>query len=90
MPKTKLNIIKPFLAVNNLPDGDVLHRLISVHDLARVLARTHYDNAMKRACFRASSASAICRAIIRASSSGIAPCLIRSASVGPSTNSITR
>jgi hypothetical protein len=32
MPKTKLQIIKPFLAVSNLPDGDVLHRLISTHD----------------------------------------------------------
>ena len=32
MPKTKLNVIKPFLAINSLPDGDVLHRLISVHD----------------------------------------------------------
>ena len=32
MPKTKLNIIKPFLAINDLPDGDVLHRLTSVHD----------------------------------------------------------
>ena len=32
MPKTKLNIIKPFLAVNELPDGDVLARLNSAHD----------------------------------------------------------
>jgi hypothetical protein len=32
MPKTKLNVIKPFLAINDLPDGDVLHRLTSVHD----------------------------------------------------------
>jgi hypothetical protein len=32
MPKTKLEIIKPFLAVNELPDGDVIHRLISAHD----------------------------------------------------------
>ena len=32
MPKTKLQIIKPFLAVISLPDGDVLHRLISTHD----------------------------------------------------------
>ena len=32
---------------------------------------------------RASSASAICRAIGSASSSGMAPCAIRSASVGP-------
>jgi len=32
MPKTKLNVIKPFLAITDLPDGDVLHRLISVHD----------------------------------------------------------
>jgi len=31
MPKTKLNIIKPFLAVNELPDGDVLARLNSAH-----------------------------------------------------------
>ncbi len=32
MPKTKLEIIKPFLAVTDLPDGDVIHRLISAHD----------------------------------------------------------
>jgi len=32
MPKTKLTVIKPFLAITGLPDGDVLHRLISVHD----------------------------------------------------------
>src|SRR6267143_4461548 len=32
MPKTKLNIIKPLLAVNDLSDGDLLHRLNSVHD----------------------------------------------------------
>ncbi len=32
MPKTKLNVIKPFLAITDLPDGDVLHRLTSVHD----------------------------------------------------------
>ena len=32
MPKTKLSVIKPFLAITDLPDGDVLHRLISVHD----------------------------------------------------------
>src|SRR2546428_470523 len=32
MPKTKLNIIKPFLAVNQMPDGDVLARLNAVHD----------------------------------------------------------
>ena len=37
-----------------------------------------------------SSASAICLAIGNASSIGIGPCLIRSASVGPSTSSITR
>jgi hypothetical protein len=37
----------------------------------------------------ASSASAICLAIGSASSTGIAPCAIRSASVGPSTSSIT-
>ena len=37
----------------------------------------------------ASSASAICRAIGRASSSGIGPCAMRSASVGPSTSSST-
>ena len=38
----------------------------------------------------ASSASAICRAMPNASSSGSGPCLSRSASVGPSTSSITR
>ena len=32
MPRTKLEIIKPFLAVKDMPDGDVLHRLISAHD----------------------------------------------------------
>lgn len=32
MPKTKLEIIKPFLAVTNLPDGDLLPRLLSAHD----------------------------------------------------------
>jgi Fibronectin type III domain len=32
MPKTKLNIIKPHLAVNDLSDGDLLQRLNSVHD----------------------------------------------------------
>ena len=32
MPKTKQDVIKPFLAINDLPDGDVLHRLTSVHD----------------------------------------------------------
>src|SRR2546423_9424212 len=32
MPNTKLDVIKPFLAINGLPDGDVLHRLISAHD----------------------------------------------------------
>ena len=32
MPKTKLEIIRPFLAVNSLPDGDLLPRLISAHD----------------------------------------------------------
>ena len=37
-----------------------------------------------------SSASAICLAIRSASSSGTAPCLIRSDRVGPSTSSITR
>jgi len=37
----------------------------------------------------ASSASAICSAIGSASSTGIAPCEMRSASVGPSTSSIT-
>ena len=37
----------------------------------------------------ASSASAICRAMGSASSSGTGPCAIRSASVGPSTSSIT-
>ena len=37
----------------------------------------------------ASSASAICCAIVSASSSGMAPCAIRSASVSPSTNSMT-
>lgn len=32
MPKTKLDIIKPFLAVNDMTDGDVLGRLNAVHD----------------------------------------------------------
>ena len=32
MPRTQLEIIKPFLAVNDLPDSDLLHRLISAHD----------------------------------------------------------
>jgi Fibronectin type III domain len=32
MPKTKLNIIKPALAVNDMADGDVLARLNAVHD----------------------------------------------------------
>src|SRR5882757_9685947 len=32
MPKTKLNIIKPLLAVNDLSHGDLLHRLNSVYD----------------------------------------------------------
>ena len=32
MPKTKLEIIKPFLTVNNLPDGELLPRLIAAHD----------------------------------------------------------
>jgi len=32
MPKTKLNIIKPLLSLNELSDGDVLHRLNSVYD----------------------------------------------------------
>ena len=32
MPRTKLEIIKPFLAVKDMPDGDALHRLISAHD----------------------------------------------------------
>src|SRR2546427_5469248 len=32
MPRTKLEIIKPFLAVNDLPDGGMLHRVISAHD----------------------------------------------------------
>src|ERR1051326_3011666 len=32
MPKTKLGIIKPFLAINQLPDGEVLQHLNSVHD----------------------------------------------------------
>jgi hypothetical protein len=32
MPTTKLNVIKPFLAITGLPDGDVLHRLTYVHD----------------------------------------------------------
>jgi hypothetical protein len=32
MPKTKLNIIKPFLAVTEMPDGDVLSRLNAAHD----------------------------------------------------------
>src|SRR5262245_25728331 len=41
-----------------------------------------------RSC-AASSASAICFAIGNASTKGTAPCAIRSASVGPSTNSIT-
>jgi hypothetical protein len=37
----------------------------------------------------ASSASAICRAIASVSSTGMAPCAMRSCSVGPSTNSST-
>jgi hypothetical protein len=32
MPKTKLEIIKPFLTVNNLPDGELLPILIGAHD----------------------------------------------------------
>jgi len=32
MPKTKLNIIKPALAVNQMPDGDLLGRLNAVHN----------------------------------------------------------
>jgi hypothetical protein len=32
MPRTKLNIIKPFLAINAMPDAEVLRRLTSVHD----------------------------------------------------------
>ena len=32
MPNTKLNIIKPLLSINHLPDGEVLQRLNSVHD----------------------------------------------------------
>jgi len=32
MPKTKLSVIKPFLAINDLSDGDVLQRLTSAHD----------------------------------------------------------
>jgi hypothetical protein len=32
MPKTKLNIIKPLLSLNELSDGDVLHRLHSVYN----------------------------------------------------------
>ena len=32
MPKTKLNIIKPALAVIDMPDGDLLARLNAVHD----------------------------------------------------------
>src|SRR6267378_1741137 len=32
MLKTKLNIIKPLLSLNELSDGDVLHRLNSVYD----------------------------------------------------------
>jgi hypothetical protein len=32
MPKTKLEIIRPFLAVNSLPDADLLPLLISAHD----------------------------------------------------------
>ena len=32
MPKTKLNIIKPLLSLNERSDGDVLHRLNSVYD----------------------------------------------------------
>jgi len=32
MPKTKLNIIKPFLAVTQLPDGDLLSRLNAIYD----------------------------------------------------------
>ena len=31
MPKTKLNIIKPALGVNQMPDGDLLARLNAVH-----------------------------------------------------------
>ena len=31
MPKTKLEIIRPFLAVNSLPDADLLPLLISAH-----------------------------------------------------------
>jgi hypothetical protein len=38
----------------------------------------------------ASSASAICRAMASDSSNGIAPEAMRSASVGPSTSSMTR
>ncbi len=32
MPTTKLEIIRPFLAVNYLPDGELLPRLIAAHD----------------------------------------------------------
>src|SRR5436853_1014601 len=32
MPKTKLEIIKPLLSVNYLPDGELLPRLIAAHD----------------------------------------------------------
>ncbi len=32
MPKTKLAIIKAFLGVNDLPDGELLPRLVAAHD----------------------------------------------------------
>ena len=43
MPKTKLNIIKPLLSLNELSDGDVLHRLHSVYD--GMLNNPAYPNA---------------------------------------------
>ena len=43
MPKTKLNIIKPLLSLNELSDGDVLHRLNSVYD--GMLNNPAYPNA---------------------------------------------
>ena len=43
LPKTKLNIIKPLLSLNELSDGDVLHHLQSVYD--GMLNNPAYPNA---------------------------------------------
>ena len=64
-------------------------RIQHPHPIGRSLMLAALGSVNAPASCAASNASAICRAMDRASSRGIGPCAILSARVGPSTNSIT-